>query len=249
MRPARTQQLLLAAALLAPVALAPLAPLAARAGPPPAAPPAAASPGGHLEAWPDDVAGRLVFFAVLEGLFLDGVQDAVVAAVLDERPEENAVDVATSDPRAAWHARLDRTLFVPGCQLCAPVHAAFSTYRARGSFGLKPPSGPGRTRDAFGGGLPEDVAGRLTHADRAVRVAALQTVVARWVDEALDRRCVPAHERAALALWMRDARERGMEQLRAMQRDRPALLASWPACASCDGAAAGVLDWPGPAGR
>jgi hypothetical protein len=59
------------------------------------------------------------------------------------------------------------------------VRAALETYRGRGSFGLKPTSGPGRTRDAFGGGLPDDVAGRLTHADRAVRLAALQAVVAR----------------------------------------------------------------------
>ncbi|MHC5211856.1 MAG: hypothetical protein ACYTG2_14140 [Planctomycetota bacterium] len=210
----------------------------------PATTPAPATPDSARYAWTDSDAGRFVFFAVLEGLFLDGVQDAVVQAVLDGpgtvAPQAPGASDAPGVPEPYGEQWWAQAVFVPGCPLCTPARAAFGTYRTRASFQLKPPSGPGRTRDAFGGGLPDTVAARLVHPDREERLAALRTLVATWIDARLERQRATPAERAGLLIWMEDAAKQGMAQLREATRERPELRESWASCAFCDGAVEGV---------
>ena len=217
---------LLLAARGAPAALAP-------------APPAAAAEG----AWFESAWGQLVFFAVLEGLYTDGVQPEVVRAVLHGPPGSELAPPAPGeppDPEAWWRHELATTLFVPACPLCTPALVAFETYAARGPLHLKGYHTDGRPLDTFGPGLPDDVAARLASPDRAERLAALQALVSRWIARRLDFARATDAEREELRLWMEDGRKRGMNQLGGLRRSLDAAAAaSWPRCATCDGSVEG----------
>jgi hypothetical protein len=183
------------------------------------------------------------------------VQDSVVDAVLDGPPQDPAPATGTPPgparepagepgPESAaaladWYRYLERTVFVPGCPLCTPSQAAFATYRARGSFHLKPPAVVGLTRDSFGKGLPDGTVAQLLAAERTTRLDALHALVERWVKQALDRRRATPAERERFSQWMADGRKQGLWQLREMLRERPELAATWPSCAFCDAAVDG----------
>ena len=210
-------------ALAAPAALgAALALLLAARGAPaaPAAAPAAPAPATD-DAWFESAWGQLVFFAVLEGLYTDGVQPEAVRAVLGGH-------------------ELETTLFVPACPLCTPALVAFETYAARGPLHVKAWDANGRPLDTFGPGLPDDVVARLQSPDRAERLAALQPLIATWITRRLDFGRATDAEREELRHWMEDGRKRGMNQLGALRRSLDAAAAaSWPRCATCDGSVDG----------
>ena len=86
--------------------------------------------------WKDDPACRLVSHAVLEGLYEDGVSDAVVASIVppDKKGEEKM-----------------RRSFVLGCPLCRPAFEAFCAYQARPKFS------DGSKAAAFGKGFAPDL--------------------------------------------------------------------------------------------
>ena len=210
--------------------------LAARGAP---APPAAAPDG----AWFESDAGQLVFFAVLEGLYTDGVQPEVVRAVLQGPPGSELAPPepgAPPDPDAAWRHELSTTLFVPACPLCTLALVAFETYAARGPLHVKAWDASGRLLDTFGPGLPDDVVARLQSPDRAERLAALQALVSRWIARRLDFARATDAERQELRRWMEDGRKQGMAQLGALRRWLDAgAAAAWPRCATCDGSVEG----------
>ena len=242
--PTPARRLLAAPALLAAAALAVL--LAARSAPPPAvagrvAPVAVLDPGDqwHTSPW-----GQLVFFAVLEGLYADGVQQQVVRAVLSGPPDDPsagggatdaATDLATLPPDEWWRRHLETTLFVPACPLCTPALVAFETYAARGPLHAKGIQADGRPLDTFGPGLSDALVARLTDPRRAVRLAALQELVTTWIERRLDFGRATTAERDELRRWMEDGRKAGMNQLGALRQALdPAAAASWPRCATCD---------------
>jgi hypothetical protein len=242
MPPAALRRLL---ALAAPAALgAALALLlAARGAPAAPAPPAAATAAATEGDWFESDWGQLVFFAVLEGLYADGVQPEVVSAVLKGPPGSELAPPAPGappDPEAWWRHELQTTLFVPACPLCTPALVAFETYAARGPLHVKAWDANGRPLDTFGPGLPDDVVARLQSPERAERLAALQALVSRWIARRLDFARATDAEREELHRWMEDGRKRGMDQLGALRRSLDAAAAaSWPRCATCDGSVEG----------
>lgn len=236
--------------LAAPTALAvPLAMLLAARGAP-AARPAPAGPFALAlaanETWADAPGGQLIFFAVLEGLYTDGVQPDVVRAVLEGPPGDARGDssadgspdaaLAQDAARRQW---FENSLFVPCCPLCTPVLAAFETYAARGSLHIKDWLPDGRLRDTFGPGLPDDVASRLQSPSRTERLAALEGLITTWIARRLDLGRATEVEREQFRIWMEEGRKRGMDQLGLLRQDLDeATAATWPRCASCDGAVA-----------
>ena len=225
---------LAAPALLVAAALSLL--LAAQTAPP-AAP--AANPFDPRQEWFSSPWGQLIFFAVLEGLYADGVQPEVVRAVL-YGPPDPALGGAAPDPTQLppdewWRRHLETTLFVPACPLCTPALVAFETYAARGPLHVKGYHEDGRPLDTFGPGLPAPLVARLTHPDRPVRLAALQELVTAWIERRLDFGRATPDERAELRHWMEDGRKRGMNQLGGLRQSlEAAAAASWPRCATCD---------------
>jgi hypothetical protein len=162
-----------------------------------------------------DPACQLVFFAVLEGLYTDGVTNEVVDRIL-------AVDPTTGQPRMEEH-------FVYACPLCHPAFEAFRLYRLRSPF-----SGLKAGGDTFGTGLDARVVSQLMSEKQADRLAAVQALIDTWVRRRIDSLRLTKEERADLSKRLEERRQEGMAQLKAGQSDR---YAGWKGCAVCDGAA------------
>src|SRR3954462_8291362 len=111
--------------------------------------------------WPHSRASQIVFFAVLEGLYNDGVSNADVDLII---PSGN------SGPK------FDLEHFVYACPLCHPAFEAFRLYRQRERiYGLK------AAVDTFGPGLDSSVSDRLHSPDPNQRRQAIEGLISRWV--------------------------------------------------------------------
>lgn len=155
-----------------------------------------------------------IFFAVLEGLYRDGVENSVVDAVLAE------------DPQSGWPLN-----FVHSCPICMPAREAFRIYRARIAFDNKEHS------DTFGAGLAPEVASRLTGGDPYELQIALGELIQGWMQRRMDSLRLTPEERAQ---WKDDMAERRKEGLSNLEAYRAAgvggPMTSMKDCPSCDAA-------------
>ena len=114
--------------------------------------------------WKADPACRLVFHAVLEGLYEDGVTDDIVNSIVP--PDKSGCEKM-------------RRSFVLGCPLCQPTFEAFCAYQARPKFS------DGGTKSTFGKGLPNDLKASLLSDTLSTRLIALRQPVHHWVETRL----------------------------------------------------------------
>lgn len=161
---------------------------------------------------------RFLFFAVLEGLYSEGVQPDVVAKVLAGNP-----DSAATGSGDVGH-------FIPGCPVCMPVRDAFLVYRDAPPI-LRWLKGP--PRHGFGGGLPADVAAGFLSSERTVRLKALEALVGRYVRQRFAALRLTDAERAAVEADLALGRKLGMQILNASPELRAAFEER---CPSCEGA-------------
>ena len=160
-----------------------------------------------------------VFFAVLEGLYRDGVSSEAARAIVER-------DAASGYPVS----------FVQGCPICMPALDAFQLYLGRPAFvARKVPT------DTFGQGLGAGLEARLTGADRTLRRAALRELVERWVGAWLERQHLDPMERAEWQRALAARAEKGMAMLADLQRSGLALYGDFDECPLCAGAEAGSL--------
>jgi hypothetical protein len=160
-----------------------------------------------------------IFFAVLEGLYRDGVSSEVARAI-------TAVDPQSLQPSS----------FVPGCPICMPALDAFLLYLERPPF-----RGKKLARDTFGAGLPAEQVARLSGPDGRARRAALRDLVQRWVYEHLDRLRLDPVERGAWTRELAARPETGMAILAGLQKSGDALYGDFDECPLCLGAEAGSV--------
>ncbi len=152
---------------------------------------------------------QLVFMAVLEGLYRDGVATDVVDALL-----------VKEDPDG-FHS-----LFVYACPICMPAVNAFLAYRGRPELlGLKLP------RDTLGDGLSEDTRARCLSLDLVTRFEALNKLVERWVAERLDSMRLTDEEKEVWRYGFEKRRKTGMSFLSASKG-----FLGMKTCAICDAA-------------
>jgi hypothetical protein len=166
--------------------------------------------------WAQDRTCQLVFHAVLEGLYADGVPNDVVDRVLDIGPnsQKKGFDMH----------------FVYCCPLCHPTYEAFRLYRSRGSF-----YGRKDGLDTFGPGLEPSLTRQLLHVDVKVRLEALHKIIQRWVTLRLDAMRLTPVEKAEWAERLALRRKAGMLHL---EKSRFAgKEAGFKGCAICDGSA------------
>lgn len=166
-----------------------------------------------------DPYSRTLFFAILEGLYEDGVQNEVDDSIL------------ATDPAGGGYLH-----FVPACPLCTPTLKAFQLYRRRPDLGLK--SG----KDTFGEGLPDEVAAKILRGKPEERLAALNRLVETWLSRKLASLRLSAEERAAWSAAFEDGRKRGMAAYFVQTRQAGAQAGfklgyvGEKTCAVCDGA-------------
>lgn len=152
---------------------------------------------------------QLVFMAVLEGLYRDGVTTDVVDALLVKQEEKG------------FHS-----LFVLSCPICMPTVNAFLAYRSRPELvGFK------LERDTLGDGLSEDLRARCLSADLTARFDALNALVKRWVAERLDSMRLTDEEKSRWRLGFEERRKKGMSYL----GDAPGFIGA-ETCTVCDAA-------------
>jgi hypothetical protein len=147
-----------------------------------------------------------IFFAVLEGLFADGVPDEIVAKILE--PEE----------KGGRHAN-----FVYGCGICNPSLEAFRAYLARHKYAY------GRKGDMVGEpALPAELTSLLSDTTAEARRAGLHLLIQRYVQRRAQLLRLTEQERTGLMDDFAERRKQGMEMLRSAKLP-------WKECPSCEG--------------
>src|SRR4051794_22169162 len=107
--------------------------------PAPAEPVKKSDPSKLPESWKDDPVCQMVFFAVLEGLYTDGVSTEAVDQVVGRKAKGGAPDI--------------KATLVIQCPLRHPVYEAFCLYQQRPTF-----TGFKAQPDTFGKGLETNLA-------------------------------------------------------------------------------------------
>jgi hypothetical protein len=166
--------------------------------------------------WKADPACRLVFHAVLEGLYEDGVTDDVVNNIVP--------------PDKAGREKMRRS-FVLDCPLCQPVFEAFCAYQSRPKFS------DGGKEATFGKGLPEAVKKGLRSDTLSTRLIALRGPVRGWVEARLRSMKLTAQERQR---WWEEIAARSGQGTATLAAHRAAdpWYKSWSGywgCAACKG--------------
>lgn len=165
---------------------------------------------------------RLVFHAVLEGCYADGVTTAEAKAVL-------RADPATGQP---MH-------FVDGCPLCMPALDAFALYAGRPPLRSRSKGSPG---DTFGPGLDETVRERLGSDVLKERLDAVNTLVDRWIRARIETMRPTADERDRWTSRLKDMMEKGTAILRSRAEDGTAgAYGAMKGCAVCQACCSGAV--------
>ena len=168
-------------------------------------PPASRGHGG----WVESRTSQLVFFAVLEGLYRDGVGNELVDLIIP--PSTNGLPY------------FDPEHFVYSCPLCHPAFEAFRLYRQRETFfGLK------AKVSTFGPGLDGAFTARLRSSDAGQRRQAIQELINRWVKQRLDIMRLSDAEHQAITREFEQGRKLGMNALKPSSQTRTN-------CPICDG--------------
>lgn len=154
---------------------------------------------------------RFIFFAVLEGLFEDGVPNKLVERVLE------------ADAKGAY------VNFVYGCPICMPAVEAFRAFATRWDTFYYAQKGESYFH---GPSVPDDIAKVLDDSDAAKRRAGLQKLIERHVKRRMDLLHLDEGERKAWRAAIEGGRKKGMELLQAQKLDLKQ-------CPTCDGAEAG----------
>jgi hypothetical protein len=148
--------------------------------------------------WKADPACRLVFHAVLEGLYEDGVDDDVVNNIVppDKKGREKM-----------------RRSFVLDCPLCQPAFEAFCVYQSRPKFS------DGSKQSTFGKGLPEAVRKGLLSDTLSTRLITLRGPIRKWVEARLRSMKLTAEQRQK---WWKDIEDRSNQGTATLSAHRAA---------------------------
>jgi hypothetical protein len=156
-----------------------------------------------------------LFFAVLEGLYVDGVSSDAVDAIV------------ARDQESGYPANL-----VWGCPICMPAFDAMTVYRARPRL-----ESHKEITDTFGPGLDPAKMSALTSGAPEQRRAAIMELVQGWAARRMDALRLTDAERDAWRTEMEMLRKKGMEMLtRYRDMAKPGSYASMKACPFCDAA-------------
>lgn len=156
---------------------------------------------------------RFVFFAVLEGLFEQGLPDTTVDRLLQR-------DAMSGQP----------FLFVYGCPICHPTYDALRLYRSR-----QPMLGDKRESRDFANKLEPAMLKRLNADDPAVRAEAFGELVEQFVATRIAAsRFTPAELRAWQAK-IEEGKKRGEDQLKQYQAQGINTYSWMKSCSMCNG--------------
>lgn len=169
-------------------------------------------------AWQNDEMCQFVFFAVLEGLYRDGIQNEVVDAIIGDLVEKEADKV--------------KTHFVFRCELCHATYEAFRAYRNRPAFMDT------KDQNTFGKGTDLEILKKLRSKKAPERVYAMGSLVRPWIMHRIEEtRKTPEEKTAMKKKFMEFAMEG--DDLRWKWVETDPLYLDWEfygACQACEAA-------------
>ena len=169
-------------------------------------------------AWQNDEMCQFVFFAVLEGLYRDGIQNEVVDAIIGDLVEKEEDKV--------------KTHFIFRCELCHATYEAFRAYRSRPAFMDT------KEQNTFGKGIDLKILKVLRGKDVPGRVYAMGGLVRPWIMHRIEEtRKTPEEKTAMKEKFEEFAREGNGLRWKWVETDP--LYLNWEfygACQACEAA-------------
>ena len=163
--------------------------------------------------WQKDEMCQFVFFAVLEGLYRDGIQNEIVDAVIGEKIDKKENKI--------------KTHFVFRCELCHATYEAFRTYRNRPEFL------DAKGASTFGKGADLKLLKELQSKDARTRIYSMGRLIRPWIMQRIEEtRKTPAEKTAMKEKFASYARE-GKDILRAHQQAKDGFYLDWRFYGSC----------------
>lgn len=168
--------------------------------------------------WHKDPDCRMTFFAVLEGLYEDGVSNETVDLIIGK---------AKGKDRDVKHS------FVFRCKLCHATYEAFVQYRQRTAFT------DGKGVDTFGKGVDAKTIQSLKSKDVYTRISAMGGMVNGWLNKYIERKRLTTTEKVALLNRLLKHAGDGNNRFKKYRRDGKAAYIDWQfydGCQACKAA-------------
>lgn len=182
-------------------------------------PAAPAAPPPPSDEWRNDPACQMVFFAVLEGLYVDGVPDEAVDLIVP--------------PKTDLDTNLKRC-FVFRCPLCHAAYEAFVLYQRRQAF-----NGTGEKKSTFGKNFDRKIIEELKSDQPHIRVFAMGRLIRPWIDRKLNTMNLDETQKAALLKKLLAYAGEGDRLFREYKHDPKSIYIEWQfygGCQACEAA-------------
>ena len=163
--------------------------------------------------WQQEELCQFVFFAVLEGLYRDGVQNELVDAIIGKQ-------VANKNDKVKTH-------FVFRCKLCHATYEAFRTYRNRPAFMQS------KGASTFGKGADPKLLKRLSNQDARTRIYAMGEMVRPWIMHRIKETRKTAQEKMAMKKQFEKYAREGSDLLRMHKQAKDGFYLDWSFYGSC----------------
>ena len=163
--------------------------------------------------WQKEEMCQFVFFAVLEGLYRDGIQNEIVDAIIGDKivKKENKV----------------KTHFVFRCKLCHATYEAFRTYRNRPAFMQT------KGASTFGNGVDLNRLKKLRSNDARTRIYAMGALVRPWIMHRIKETRKTPEEKTAMKKQFTKYAQEGADLLKTHKRAKDGFYLDWSFYGSC----------------
>ena len=163
--------------------------------------------------WQKEEMCQFVFFAVLEGLYRDGIQNEIVDAIIGEKivKKENKV----------------KTHFVFRCKLCHATYEAFRTYRNRPAFMQT------KGASTFGKGADLALLKQLGSKDARTRIYSMGALVRPWIMHRIKETRKTPEEKTAMKKQFEKYALEGADLLKTHKRAKDGFYLDWSFYGSC----------------
>ena len=163
--------------------------------------------------WQKEEMCQFVFFAVLEGLYRDGIQNEIVDAIIGEK-------ILKKDDKVKTH-------FVFRCKLCHATYEAFRTYRNRPAFMQT------KGVSTFGKGVDLAQLKKLRSNDARTRIYAMGAMVRPWIMHRIKETRKTPEEKTAMKKQFTKYAQEGSDRLRTHKKAQDGFYLDWSFYGSC----------------
>ena len=163
--------------------------------------------------WQKEEMCQFVFFAVLEGLYRDGVQNEIVDAIIGNKIEKKENKV--------------KSHFVFRCKLCHATYEAFRTYRNRPAFMQT------KGASTFGKGADLALLKQLGSKDARTRIYSMGALVRPWIMHRIKETRKTPEEKTAMKKRFEKYAQEGANLLRTHKRAKDGFYLDWSFYGSC----------------